>query len=65
RPGPGLLLGPGRSWLGPGWRWGRAQLVAGEEALLGGSWGSFCLGQCSKSPACLLQVPAIVRRIHQ
>nr|XP_031363662.1 uncharacterized protein LOC116184764 [Lonchura striata domestica] len=39
--------------------------VAGREALLGGSWGSCSLGQHSKSSPCFLQVPAIVRNIHQ
>ena len=36
-----------------------------REAFLGGSWGSCSLGQCSKSSPCLLQVPAMVRNIHQ
>ncbi|XP_066179372.1 uncharacterized protein [Sylvia atricapilla] len=30
-----------------------------------GSWGSCSFGQCSKTSPCLLQVPAIVRNIHQ
>ncbi|XP_064495750.1 uncharacterized protein LOC135404955 [Pseudopipra pipra] len=41
------------------------QSVVARGALLGGSWASYWLWQLSNCPPCPLQVPAIVRCIHQ